>query len=190
MPRKTKTRSKAKVKPHAVTKKMGRKLTLTPEVQAEIEQILKEGHYQKIAYELVGIPHRTYYQWITWGEEAEEKQNNGEKLTTTEETYMHFMHTVKKAIVWGLRRDVNRIDISGEKDWKAIAWKLERMHPDMFALQGRVTVDQNINHNVNINHDIKVELSNANAGTVLDIMAECGAIPPPARGTKRETEVE
>ena len=188
MPRMTKP--KAKRKPHAVPKTRGRKTLLTPELQAEIEQILKEGHYQCIAIDCVGIDSGTYYNWLNWGEAAGIKQETGENLTEAEKKYLEFFSTVKKAIAFGIRRDINRIDLAGNDDWRALAWKRERTNPDLFALQGRVTVDQNINHNVNINQNITVELSNANAGTVLDIMAECGAIPPPARGIEREAEVE
>lgn len=192
MPRKKQAQSKGKRKPHAVPQRVGRKTLLTPELQAEIEQILKEGHYQSVAIDIVGISQDCYYRWLREGERAKAKIEDGGALAADEQRYYEFYETVKKAIAFGIRRDINRIDLAGEQDWKAIAWKRERMNPDLFALRGRVDINQNtnINHNVNINHDIKVELSNANAGTVLDIMAECGAIPPPARGIEREAEVE
>ena len=192
MPTKKRTRAKTKPKPHAVIGRVGRKTLLTPELQAEIEQILKEGHYQNVAIDCVGIDPKTYYNWINWGQAAEIKHESGEKLTESEEKYFQFFYAVKKAMAFGIRRDINRIDKAGEQDWRALAWKRERTNPELYALRGRVDINQNtnINHNININHDVKVELSNANAGTVLDIMAECGAIPPPARGIEREAEVE
>lgn len=193
MSTKKRTRAKAKQKPHAVPGRVGRKTLLTPELQTEIEQILKEGHYQQVAIDCVGIDKSTYYDWLNRGEAAVIKQESGAKLTDSEKLYSDFSHAIKKAIAEGIRHDINIITKVGkEQDWRALAWKRERTNPELYALRGRVDINQNtnINHNVNINHDVKVELSNANAGTVLDIMAECGAIPPPARGIEREAEVE
>lgn len=190
MPPKTNTRQKRKGKPHAVETR-GRKTLLTPELQVEIEQILKEGHYQSVAIDIVGISTPTYYGWLKLGEAAEIKKESGELLNNSENQYLEFFNTVKKAKAYGIRRDINRIDVAGEKDWHAIAWKRERMNPELFALQAAPTRPETVVNNINITKtEVKVELSNANAGTVLDIMAECGAIPPPDRGAESEAKVE
>ena len=185
MPRKT----KAKRKPHAVETR-GRPTSLTPEVQAEIEQILKEGNTQRTACGYVGICEDTYYNWLQLAEIAREKPEK--ERGKYDDIYIQFSDTVKKARHFARRRFNGIISKAADKTWPAAAWWLERNYPEEYGQRSRVDMNENrnVNHNINIKHDVKEELSNANAGTVLDIMAECGAIPPPARGIEREAEVE
>jgi len=74
---------------------MGRKSALTKLIQSQIVEILEAGNYQKTAYESLGIPEDTYYYWIRTGEVVEKKEG---KLTKTEEKYLKFSKTIKKAI--------------------------------------------------------------------------------------------
>lgn len=196
----------------------GRKILLTPALQAELKQILEEGHYQSVACSIVGISEHTYYNWLNAGGAAEIKKESGENLSDPEEKYLQFFHAVKKAKAKGIRHDINIISKIGmEQDWRALAWKRERMNPELFALRGRVDVDCRSKIEQKVAFDKKqveelilsmpeeellrivrdakrvghVELSDANTGTVLDIMAECGAIPPPAPGLEhRKNEKE
>ncbi len=154
--------------------KIGRKSLLTPELQEEICQYLKEGHYQVTAIDLVGIAESTYYHWLQQGEEASIKYENGEELTEKETIYMEFLESIKKAIAFSIRRDVAHIDKAGEKDWKARAWKLERMKPALFSLKENVNRQETINHNVHITEDVnvKVELSDERAERIATIIRE------------------
>ena len=44
-------------------------------------------------------------------------------------------------------RDLARIDHAGDKDWRSLAWKLERRHPAEFADRSRQGGDVNFNFN-------------------------------------------
>jgi len=71
------------------------KCTLTKEVQAQIVEILEAGNYQKTAYESLGIPKSNYFYWLSEGEKAKTKEG---KLTKTEEAYLDFLDSIKKAV--------------------------------------------------------------------------------------------
>jgi hypothetical protein len=45
-------------------------------------------------------------------------------------------------------RDLARIDRAGDKDWRSLAWKLERRHPGEFADRSRQGGDVNVNFNM------------------------------------------
>jgi len=72
---------------------MGRKSALTKLIQSQIVEILEAGNYQKTAYESLGIPKATYFNWLKQGEQAEDKEG---KLTKNEETCLDFLDSIKK----------------------------------------------------------------------------------------------
>jgi len=74
---------------------MGRKSALTKLIQSQIVEILEAGNYQKTAYESLGIPKATYFNWLSEGEKAESKVG---KLTEKEETYLEFLESIKRAV--------------------------------------------------------------------------------------------
>jgi len=61
----------------------------------QIVEILEAGNYQKTAYESLGIPKATYFNWLKEGEKAESKEG---KLTKKEETYLDFLDSIKRAV--------------------------------------------------------------------------------------------
>lgn len=146
---------KPKRKPHAVPKqrgRMGRETLLTPELQDEIVQILKEGHYQQVAVDCVGIYKGTYYGWLRQGKAAAIKQESGETLTESELSRLNFLNAIKKAKAEGIRHDINLITKAGkEGSWQALAWKRERMNPELFGRKDRVEVDSKVEQKVSFN---------------------------------------
>lgn len=101
----------------AFRKPRGRPTKLTPEVQEQICQAVRAGNYLDIAASLVGINRRTLHDWLRRGARAKSG------------IYRDFSHAVEKALAQAEARDVLRIDKAGEKNWQAIAWKLERRFP-------------------------------------------------------------
>lgn len=73
---------------------MGRKSTLTKLIQAQIVEILEAGNYQKTAYESLGIPKATYFNWLKEGEKVEAKEVY---LTKKEKVYLDFLDSIKRA---------------------------------------------------------------------------------------------
>ena len=110
---------------------MGRKSSLTKEIQTQIVEILETGNYQKTAYESLGIPEATYFNWLKEGEKAEAKEG---KLTKKEEKYIEFLESIKRAVQ--VARQVNLAVIrkaAEEGSWQAAAWFLERTSFEEFG---------------------------------------------------------
>jgi len=110
---------------------MGRKSSLTKEIQKQIVEILEAGNYQKTAYESLGIPESRYFHWLKEGEKAESKEG---KLTKKEEKYIEFLESIKRAVQ--VARQVNLAVIrkaAKEGSWQAAAWFLERTDFDEFG---------------------------------------------------------
>ena len=61
----------------------------------QIVEILEAGNYQKTAWESLGIPESTYYDWLKEGEKAEAKEVH---LTKKEKVYLEFSESIKKAV--------------------------------------------------------------------------------------------
>jgi len=80
---------------------MGRKSALTKLIQSQIVEILEAGNYQKTAYESLGIPESTYFNWLKEGEKAEAKLQAGPKagkITKREAVGLEFLESIKKAV--------------------------------------------------------------------------------------------
>jgi len=94
---------------------MGRKSSLTKEIQKQIVEILETGNYQKTAYESIGIPEATYFNWLKEGEKARAKEG---KLTKKEEKYIEFLESIKKAVQVARQKNLQCIQEMGQAHWK------------------------------------------------------------------------
>lgn len=101
----------------AFRKPRGRPPKLTPAVIEQVCNAVRGGNYLDIAASLVGINRRTLHDWLRRGA----AQKSG--------LYRELSLAVEKALAQAEARDVLRIDKAGEKNWQAIAWKLERRFP-------------------------------------------------------------
>jgi type IV secretory pathway TrbF-like protein len=97
---------------------------LTPQIEADIVELIKAGNYVDHACSTVGIHKSTYYDWLAKA-----------KASTRYNKYVRFSDAVEKAQGWSIARDVAIITKASEKYWQAAAWKLERKHPDRFGRQ-------------------------------------------------------
>lgn len=117
----------------------GRKLILDYELIEKVEQLLKEGHYQKTVYEYLGISSQTWYNWINKGKEL--SQLDEEELLEIPNAilYIEFFDTVKRASSHAEMEAANMIKKHGKKSWQAYAWFLERRFRERW---GRVNPDE------------------------------------------------
>jgi hypothetical protein len=106
-------------------KYQGRPSKLTLELQGEIIALIKMGNYIDTVCSVVGLNTSTFYDWMKKGRNATNPRNKHRK----------FQEAVEQAQAWSIVRDVALITKASEKDWKAAAWKLERMYPDEFGLK-------------------------------------------------------
>ena len=109
----------------------GEGLTLTPEITEKICQALRIGGPLHTAGAYAGIGHATFDNWLREG-------RRGNPL------YAEFIEAIELALAEGQMRDLARIDHAGDKDWRSLAWKLERRFPNDFADASKSGVNVNV----------------------------------------------
>ena len=78
-------------------KPLGRKSKLTQDVHEAIIRSLIFGASDFAATQAAGIGERTFYDWLTRGQDAEEAEDRGDPIATIEIPFMHFSQDVRQA---------------------------------------------------------------------------------------------
>jgi len=113
----------------------------------------------------LGIDKTTLYEY-----EAGGRKSHKESLSK------RFSNSIKK---WETKRNALHMKMRPYFSKAETTWIFLSKNFNQFTDTVQVNKNETVNHTLNINKTIKVEINNANAGTVLDILAECGYIPPP-----------
>jgi len=101
---------------------MARKTKLSPEIQEQICKHISIGVPFKYAALACGISERTLYNWLERGE----KEKKGK--------YFQFLQAVKEAEARSIVRDIAILEKAAQEGkWQAVAWRLERRHPQDFG---------------------------------------------------------
>ena len=103
----------------------GRPTKLTPEVQTVIVNAILAGNYMDVAAASAGVSKTTLMLWLRNGARAEGGIQK------------EFSHACEKALAEAEVRDVAMIARAGMTEWQAIAWRLERRHPDRWGRKER-----------------------------------------------------
>ena len=105
---------------------MARPTKLTPELQAEMVKIIRAGNYQVVACRHVGIPEKTFYEWMRRGE-------RGWKI---DEPYREFRAEILKARATAEIESVARIRAAArDGDLDSDKFYLTHAHPDRWGRQ-------------------------------------------------------
>lgn len=105
---------------------MARPTKLTPELQAEMVKIIRAGNYQVVACRHVGIPEKTFYEWMRRGE-------RGWKI---DEPFRQFREAILKARATAEIESVARIRTAALKgDLDSDKFYLTHAHPDRWGKQ-------------------------------------------------------
>lgn len=196
MPPKTKATRKAPAKGRAVQKQSdvgGRPTKLTPELCSQLDTLIdgwnpletvnydspqKNNGFKVIMEYLklctkdslcheLGIHKTTMYEY-----EAGERDGHNPELSK------RFSDSIKK---WETKRNALHLKMRPFFSHAEPTWIFLSKNFNQFTDTVQVNKNETVNHTLNINKTVKVEINDANAGTILDILAECGAIPPPDR---------
>lgn len=100
--------------------RLGRPTKLTPEVGNAILRSIRLGNYVEIAARLNEVHPTTVFGWMRRG--AKEKKG----------VYAEFFIALKKAQAQAEERLLLKIEAAAKKDWKAAAWRLEKMRPSVY----------------------------------------------------------
>lgn len=114
-------------------RRRGRPSTLTPEARERILQALRTTTTTiERAAHFAGVPLSTFHNWCAKGRE----QKSGE--------YRDFLEAVEKARATRVVTFEAQIAKAGQKDWKAVAWLLERSMPKEYGQRVRLLVEEEL----------------------------------------------
>ena len=132
---------------------MGRRTTLTPEVQDDLVKIIQIGNYYATACRYVGVPESTFYRWLERGEkeivrivELEQKNDDGGKKHKEvkpdkhEMIYVEFWEDIKRADATGEVSAVLKVKSAFGESWQAAMTFLERRHPEGWRRKDRTEI--------------------------------------------------
>jgi len=116
----------------------GRPLALTEQVIEAIALAIRQGATQKLACAYAGISVGSFHKYIR----RAEGDDPPPLCTQLVEAIAHARG--QRAVAW-----LAQIERAGKKDWKALAWKLERIEREDF---GRQPVD--VQHSGSVAHEL------------------------------------
>lgn len=102
---------------------------LTPEITQQICTLISQGIPNKTAAQTCGICESTFYSWLQRGQEVKSGK------------YLEFLESIKKAEAQSIADSVQRIKKAGEKQWTALAWLLERRHPNEWGNKQNIKME-------------------------------------------------
>lgn len=108
------------------------KLKLTKELCDNICDCIRAGVPIKHAVVAHGICTKTFYNWYNKGKSAKSGQ------------YKHFYDRVEQAKSEGISLGVKRLHAASEKDWRSIAWWLERIDREHFGKYQQLDVNADV----------------------------------------------
>lgn len=94
---------------------------LTPQMHKDICNWLRAGNYLNTTARLVGVHMYSIYRWLERGH----KEKKG--------IYRDFLMDVRKAQAEAETKLLSYVNGAGRKDWKAAAWRLERLQPKKYG---------------------------------------------------------
>lgn len=172
--------------------KMGRPTKLTPRLQERILRAVRSGCYLETATAAVGIRMETLRAWLKRGARSDGGM------------YRDFMLAVQVAMAQAEIRDLDRIDKAADPftdadgktspgSWTAAAWRLERRHPERWALSPRIRAETERQMNVLLDR-LEDRLPTEVYRQVLMVIRDIGredsgsppALPPPAATAEAE----
>lgn len=110
------------------------KLSLTPEITEKICQSLREGNYFETACLVNGISRNTAKDWLKKGCGT----YKGRKLDPErDKVFIDFVAAVDEATAHAESKAIAYV-LSGEHNWQARAWYLERRMPDKWGRERKV----------------------------------------------------
>lgn len=114
------------------TRSRGRPTKITEELVKTITEYIKAGNYPEVAASLAGVSRATFYNWLKKGH----KHKTG--------IHHDFLDSIKEAEDYAEAAAVERIRRSGKDNWTALAWWLERKHPQKWGRQQTIDIDGKI----------------------------------------------
>jgi len=126
---------------------VGRRTTLTPELQSDLVKIIQIGNYYVTACRYVGVPESTFYRWLERGEkeiariiEIEEKKGKEVRPNKRELIYVEFWEAIKRADSSSEVTAMLKVKSAFGDSWQAAMTFLERRFADRWRRKDRTEI--------------------------------------------------
>ena len=144
---------------------VGRPTRLTTGIMEDLVAICSRGCYMETAASVLGLCVESVRRWMKRGAKENERMqrliddgHDVEKFMDEQDLlYAKFSRSIKAALSGAELEDLESIREAGEKQWQAKAWRLERMHPQRYALRARL--EHTGNEGGPIQHEHSIDLS-------------------------------
>lgn len=103
---------------------------MTPETCERLYNLIASGVSVEAASFLCGLNDQTVFSWVRRGR------------VSTEPAYVDFYNGYMKAKAACQAKAIQQITRAGDKDWRAAAWKLERLFPELFSERVTITIEE------------------------------------------------
>lgn len=98
----------------------GQRVVPSAELVAAVARGIEEGATYEIAAAVLGVTARTLRNWRKYADEGDER-------------YWELFEAIEKAEAVAQRDYLVQMRAHGEKDWRALAWLLERKWPERWG---------------------------------------------------------
>jgi transposase len=126
--------------PQQKKKKNGRPTKLTPEITEKIATAVRAGNYIETAAGTAGISKDTLYRWLKEGARTKARESDVARFSDAIQKALADAEASGVAAITqaGMPRKDKNGKIVAQGSWQAIAWRLERMHPEKYGMRQRV----------------------------------------------------
>lgn len=134
----------------------GRPTKLNLKVQTKIVKLLAEGNYVETAAASAGVNKSTLYLWLKRGARESQRldKHPDAKPDAAEAAYLKFSNAIEKAEADAEATGVKLISAAADGQWQAMAWRLERKHPERWGRRDRMQHE----HTGQIGAEVRFEL--------------------------------
>ena len=94
--------------------------TFSPEIRKRVVEFVRGGCYVETAVRAAGVSKSTFYSWLKKG-------------SAGIEPYAEFTAEIEQAMGEAEKRLVLCVEAAAPLEWRAAAWKLERMYPKRYG---------------------------------------------------------
>jgi transposase len=106
----------------------------TEETTKKLLLSIRTGNYVEVACAAAGISRPTLLRWLRWSK----RKKLPEAAEPLRERLKEFAADYHRAEAEAEEDDVMRLRLAGRRDWRAIAFRLERKHPERWGRKDRV----------------------------------------------------
>ena len=114
----------------------GRPSVISAKLVRELEVLVRDGNYIETAAASVGLSKTTIYKWLRRGRREIDRvavDPGHRRILKNERLHVQFVNAIARARAGFEVGSLDIINRAAKEDWKAAAWRLERLNPSRYG---------------------------------------------------------